>query len=86
MRCPKFRQNPRSSIRELHQLFSGNQQRILLYEQIERDRPVLQQKIQSLTGQLSDLIEVELLGAEEAFRLVRRLVNFCPSKISKCPS
>jgi type IV secretion system protein VirB4 len=74
--------DPRSSIRELHQLFSGNQQRILLYEQIERDRIVLQQKVQSLTGQLSDLIEVELLGAEEVVRTLRRFVNFCPSKIS----
>ena len=52
-----------------------------MYEQIERDRLRLQQKVQSLSGQLSDLTTVELLGAEKTFRLVRRLVNFRPSKI-----
>ncbi len=71
----------RGAVRGLHQILSGSRQRTLLYEQIERARLILEQKIQSLTGQLNDLIEVELLGAEKAFRLVRRFVNFCPSKI-----
>jgi type IV secretion system protein VirB4 len=75
--------DPRSSIGELKSLLAGNQQRTLLYEQIERDRLLLQQKIQSLSGQLSDLMQVELLGAEGTFRLVRRLVNFRPSKIKE---
>jgi len=72
---------PRSSLRDLHGLFSGSKERTLLYEQIERDRLRLQQKVQSLSGQLNDLTKVELLGAEKTFRLVRRLVNFRPSKI-----
>jgi type IV secretion system protein VirB4 len=72
---------PRSSLRDLRALFSGNKERTLLYGQIERDRLRLQQKVQSLSGQLNDLTTVELLGAEKAFRLVRRFVNFRPSKI-----
>jgi type IV secretory pathway VirB4 component len=72
---------PRSSLRDLRAMFSGKQERTLLYEQIERDRLLLQQKVQSLSGQLSDLTTVELLGAEETFRLDRRLVNFRSSKI-----
>ena len=72
---------PRSSLRDLHALFSGKKERTQLYEQIERDRQRLQQKVQSLSGQLNDLTTVELLGAEKAFRLVRRFVNFRPSKI-----
>jgi len=76
---------PRSSLRDLHALFSGNKERTLRYEQIERDRLLLQQKVQSLSGQLSDLTTVELLGAEKTFRLVRRLVNFRPSKIEDAP-
>jgi type IV secretion system protein TrbE len=75
--------HPRSSLRDLHALFSGNKGRVLLYQQIERDRIRLQQKIQSLIGQFNDLTGVELLGAEEAFRALRRLVNFCPSKTNK---
>jgi type IV secretion/conjugal transfer VirB4 family ATPase len=76
---------PRSSLRDLRALFSGNKERTLLYEQIERDRLFLQQKVNSLSGQLSDLTTVELLGAEKTFRLDRRLVNFRPFKIDAAP-
>lgn len=76
---------PRSSLRDLRALFSSSKERTLIYEQIERDRLGLQQKVQSLSGQLSDLTAVELLGAERTFRLVRRLVNFRPSKIKEAP-
>jgi type IV secretion system protein VirB4 len=73
--------NPRASLRDLRALFSGNKERTLIYEQVERDRMRLQQKIQSLSGQLNDLMQVELPGAEETFRTIRRLVNLRPSKI-----
>ncbi len=62
----QFPHDPRGSIQQLKALFAGNQQRTLLYELIERDRLRLQQKIQSLSGQLSDLMTVELLGADVA--------------------
>jgi type IV secretion/conjugal transfer VirB4 family ATPase len=81
-RLPK---QPRSSLRDLRAMFSGNKTRTLIYEQMERDRLRLQQKINSLSGQLNDLTKVELLGAEKTFRLVRRLVNFRPSKINDAP-
>jgi len=71
---------PRRAVRELNAMLAGNRQRTLLFEQINRDRMHLQQKIRSLTGQLNDLMQVELLGAEKTFRLVRRLVNFRPFK------
>jgi type IV secretion system protein VirB4 len=48
---------PRSSLRDLHALFSGNKEHTLLYEQIERDRLRLQQKVSSLSGQLNDLMK-----------------------------
>ncbi|MGC2160692.1 MAG: DUF87 domain-containing protein [Silvibacterium sp.] len=76
---------PRSSLRDLRALFSGNKERTLLYEQIERDRLRLQQKINSLSGQLNDLMTVELPGAEETFRILRRLTNLRPSKIAAAP-
>jgi type IV secretory pathway VirB4 component len=52
---------PRSALRDLHALFSGSNERTLLYEQVERDRLLLQQKVNSLSGQLGDLTTVELL-------------------------
>ena len=74
---------PRSSLRELRALFSGNKERSLLYEQIERDRMRLEQKANGLSGQLNDLMTVELSGAEETFRILRRLTNLRPSKINE---
>jgi type IV secretion/conjugal transfer VirB4 family ATPase len=76
---------PRSSLRDLHALFSGNKERTLIYEQIERDRLRLQQKVNSLSGQLNDLMKIELPGAEGTFRILRRLVNFRPSRIAEAP-
>ena len=69
------------SLGDLRALFSGDKQRTLLRNQIERDHMLLRQKVSSLTGQLSDLVEIQLLGAEEAFRSLRRFVNFGPFKI-----
>jgi type IV secretion/conjugal transfer VirB4 family ATPase len=76
---------PRTALRDLHALFSGTKERTLIHERIERDRLHLQQKVNSLSGQLNDLTTVELLGAEKTFRLVRRLVNFRPFKIDNAP-
>jgi type IV secretion system protein VirB4 len=71
---------PLDSLRDLRSLFSGNSSRSLLYEQVERDRLRLQQKVQGLSGQMSDLMIVALPGAEETFRILRRLVNLRPAK------
>ena len=73
--------NPRNYLRQLKSLLVSSATRTLFHDQIEHDRFVVERKIQSLIGQLNDLTSVELLGAEKTFRLVRRLVNFCPSKI-----
>ena len=79
----RMAKTPRSGLKELKSLFAANDGRTMAYEQIERDCSVLQQKAKSLSGQLSDLTTVELLGAEKTFRLVRHLVNFCPFKIAE---
>ncbi len=73
----------KGGLSELRALFAGDRQRTLLYHQIERNRNLLAQKVQSLSGQLSDLTQIELSGAEETFRLLRRLINLCPSKFKE---
>jgi len=86
--------SPKASITEIKALLASSQQRTLLYEEIERMRARLQQKAQSLSGQLNDLMQVTLPGAElpqragspgtpmdETFRYIRRLTNLRPFKI-----
>ncbi len=72
--------SPRRALRELRSLLRSNQQRTLLYEQIERDHTVLDQHVKALIRQMSDLMKAELLGSDEIFRLDRRLVNFSRAK------
>ncbi len=69
------------SLRDVLALFSRDQQRTFLRAQIERDHLLLRQKVSGLIGQLSDLVEIQLQGAEEAFRILRRFINFGPFKI-----
>ena len=77
----KLPRDPVGSLRDISALFAGDKQRTLIRAQIERDHLFLRQKATSLIGQLSDLIQIELLGAEEAFRILRRFINFGPLKI-----
>ena len=44
--------------------------------QIEIDYAKLDQRVQSFVRQLSDAVEIEVLGAEECFTFLRRLVNY----------
>jgi hypothetical protein len=74
---------PRTASRELKALFVHGEQRTFLCDQIERDRAFLGHKVQSLIGQLNDLVKIELLGAVKAFCVERRFVNFCPLKVQK---
>ncbi len=69
------------AVRDVRALFSQDKQRTFLREQIDRDHLLLRQRVLSLIGQLSDLVEIQLLGAEEAFRALRRFINFGPFKI-----
>ena len=69
------------SLRDVLALFSRDQQRTFLRAQIDRDHLLLRQKVSGLIGQLSDLVEIQLQGAEEAFRTLRRFINFGPFKL-----
>jgi len=73
--------HPHRFLRDIHALFSQVRQRVFLQTQIERDHLLLRQKVSSLIGQLSDLVEIQLQGAEEAFRTLRRFINFGPFKM-----
>ena len=79
--CAKCRPTFGGSLRDVLALFSRDQQRTFLRAQIDRDHLLLRQKVSGLIGQLSDLVEIQLQGAEEAFRTLRRFINFGPFKI-----
>jgi type IV secretion/conjugal transfer VirB4 family ATPase len=72
--------DPGAALEALRSAFSGRRQQVLLRQQIDEDRDVLQQKALSLIAQLGDLTTIRPLGAEATFRCLRRFLNFHPAK------
>jgi type IV secretion system protein VirB4 len=68
------------SLRDLRSLFSGNSSRSLVFEQVEPERPGLRQKVQGFSGQMSDLTQIALPGAEESSDTVSQDVRKLGSK------
>ena len=59
--------DPKGGYEELRAQFSNSKQKTLLRSQIEIDYAKLDQRVQSFVRQLSDAVEIEVLGAEECF-------------------
>ncbi len=72
---------PRDALRELAVYFSSRKQVAILDAEIQRCRETLLQKIRSFILQVSDFLRIELLSKQEAFRVLKKTVNFSPKKI-----
>ncbi len=77
--------DPKGGYEELRAQFSNCKQKTLLRSQIEIDYAKLDQRVQSFVRQLSDAVEIEVLGAEECFTFLRRLVNYDQWRIEGRP-
>ncbi len=79
-----FRQmtnNPRKALRELAAYFSPREQVAILDAQIQRGRETLLQKTKSFILQVSDFLRIDPLSKQEAFRVLKKTLNFSPEKI-----
>ena len=62
--------------------FLSTQKQVLLQEgEIDRAQAALSQKVASFILQVNDFLPVELLGRQEAFRLLKRVLNFSLHKL-----
>jgi type IV secretion/conjugal transfer VirB4 family ATPase len=73
--------NTRNALRELAAYFSSRKQVAILDTEIQRGREALLQKTRSFTLQVSDFLKVELLYKHEAFRVLKKTLNFSPEKV-----
>ena len=73
--------DPRGAAQELYAQLSGSTRKRLLRRQIENDCIRLEQCANSFVKQISDFVEIEVLGNEESFRFFRKLMNFEPWRI-----
>lgn len=81
----RFPSDPSGAIRELKAQFTGDNMKILLRSQIERDHARLYQRVDAFRQQLGDLVQIRVMARAEQFRLFRRLLNFDDWRIAGKP-
>ena len=67
--------------KELKALLSTRKQVLLLEDDVHRAQAALRQKVSSFMVQVNDFLPVELLKSQEAFRVLKKLLNFTPEKL-----
>jgi len=77
--------DPAAGFRELRAQFSNDKLKVLLREQIEADLVRLEQRVHSFIRQLADFLQIDILGQDDAFRFLRRLINYDRIRIEGRP-
>jgi type IV secretion system protein VirB4 len=77
----KFPEQPAKAFRELWTYFSTRKQIIFLDQEITKAQATLLQKARSFILQVSDFLTVRMLDKQEAFRILKRTLNFAPEKL-----
>jgi type IV secretion system protein VirB4 len=72
---------PKQALGELKGFFSRNKQTVLVGDSIEKQHRLLLNQVRSLTVQLSDFVKIDISDKQEAFAVLKRLLNFSPLKI-----
>jgi type IV secretion/conjugal transfer VirB4 family ATPase len=77
-----LRENPKQAFSELAEQFSSQKKVLALGKQVDEAQRVIVQKAQSFLLQISDFVAVRLLGKQDAFRVLKRMLNFDPEKLA----
>ncbi len=77
----EFPSNPGRCCSELAARFSANTSVRLDGIELGRAESALRQKVESFRTQVSDFVSVRLLGKRDAFRMLKRTLNFDPPKL-----
>jgi type IV secretion/conjugal transfer VirB4 family ATPase len=73
--------HPGKAIRELWGHFSTGKQVVVLTSEMNKARAILWQKVESFILQVSDFLPVRALDKQEAFRVLKKTLNFTPEKL-----
>jgi type IV secretion system protein VirB4 len=73
--------NPKRALEELRSALSSRKQVALLDAQLSKALAALHQKVKGFILQVSDFVRVDLLPKQEAFRVLKRTLNFAPQKL-----
>src|ERR1700723_235193 len=73
--------NPKKALADLQAHFSSQKQVVVLGQHVSRAQAALLQKARSFILQVSDFLPVRMLDKQEAFRVLKRTLNFQPDKV-----
>jgi type IV secretion system protein VirB4 len=76
-----FPKDPKKAIADLRAHFSTRQQTVVLGQHVNDSQAALLQKARSFILQVSDFLPVRLLDKQEAFRVLKKTLNFHPDKL-----
>ena len=76
-----LRKDPKRALGELAEQFSSKRKVLALGKQVNEAQTVLVQKAQSFILQVSDFVTARILDKEEAFRVLKKTLNFDPDKL-----
>jgi hypothetical protein len=77
----EFPKNPKKALSDLRAHFSGQKQTVVLGRHVNNAQAALLQKARSFILQVSDFLAVRMLDKQEAFRVLKRTLNFHPDKL-----
>jgi type IV secretion/conjugal transfer VirB4 family ATPase len=77
----EFPKNPRKALADLQAHFSIGKQVVALSQHVADAQAALLQKVRSFILQVSDFLSVRMLDKQEAFRVLKRTLNFRPDKL-----
>jgi hypothetical protein len=77
----EFPKNPKKALADLRAHFSGQKQVVVLGQHVSNAQAALIQKARSFILQVSDFLAVRMLDKQEAFRVLKKTLNFHPDKL-----
>ena len=77
----KLGAHPQTAVEELKALLSTKKRVLWMERELDRAKSVLRTKVGSFLAQISDFASARLLAKAEAFRVLKRILNFSPPKI-----
>ncbi|MGH9685468.1 MAG: VirB4 family type IV secretion system protein [Candidatus Acidiferrales bacterium] len=77
----KFPEQPAKALGELWTYFSIKKQVVFLDQEISKAQSTLLQKAESFILQVSDFLTARLMDKQEAFRILKKTLNFAPEKL-----
>jgi type IV secretion/conjugal transfer VirB4 family ATPase len=76
-----FPKNPRKALDEIRAALSSRKQVVLLDAELSKALATLHRKVRSFILQVTDFVRVDLLVKQEAFRVLKRTLNFALPKL-----